>query len=208
MAELTKAEWEDIKLEYITTEISLRDLAQKHGVSFTACRTKCTRDGWVQARKDYYSSITQKSLQRLAKAESKNIADMITLATGELMEKVKQATAELDVFVVETQAERKEYGYDEDGRRISEDRRLKKSVETCKRGVIDRQGLKALTSALKDLKEIAMIQTALQEQEQQARIEKLRKEAQQGEQGDKEDLYGIVLMPDIMPVPEDNGDGQ
>ena len=43
--------------------------------------------------------------------------------------------------------------------------------------IIDRQGLKHIASALKDIKEVKMLKSELDRQEQEARIDKLRKEA-------------------------------
>ena len=36
------ADWEKIKAEYITTDISVRDLAQKHGVHYTTIGKKAS----------------------------------------------------------------------------------------------------------------------------------------------------------------------
>lgn len=178
MAELTKAMWEKLKREYITTDISLRGLAQKYGVSSTSCQKKCREDGWVKAREDYYADITRKSLDRMAAHEAKRTADVVDRIADKLLAKIERSVDELEIFQVEKQEEHKEYTYNESGDKVAENRILKKTVEACNRKMIDRQGLKAITSALKDLKEIKMLQTALQEAEQQARIDKLRKECE------------------------------
>ena len=56
---------------------------------------------------------------------------------------------------------------------------------------LDTKGIRALTAAVKDLKEIHNVRTDLDRQEQEARIEKLRKEAKE-ESGNKEPIKIIL----------------
>ena len=48
--------------------------------------------------------------------------------------------------------------------------------------IIDRQGLKQIAAALKDIKEVQMLKSELDRREQEARIAKLQKEAEKEEQ--------------------------
>ena len=50
--------------------------------------------------------------------------------------------------------------------------------------IIDRKGVQELASAIKSLKEVQMLKTELDEQEQKARIDKLRKDAMADEQSE------------------------
>ena len=58
------------------------------------------------------------------------------------------------------------------------DKLLEKALELAEMGITDTQGLKHLTSALKDLKEIKGFKAAADKKEQEARIAKLLKEAE------------------------------
>ena len=71
------------------------------------------------------------------------------------------------------------------------------------------QGLKHLTSALKDIKEVKGIKSDIDLREQNARIDKLRKEIESDNMDDSRPV-GVVLMPPIMadlipPKEDDNG---
>lgn len=74
---------------------------------------------------------------------------------------------------------------------------------------IGSQGIKYLTAALKDIKDIKGIKSELDAREQEARIDKLRKDIDGDKPGDKKP-YGVVMMPPIMPdlaPPKDEDDG-
>lgn len=76
---------------------------------------------------------------------------------------------------------------------------------------LDTQGIKHLTSAVKDIKDIKGVKSDIDLKEQNARIDKLRKDIE-ADKVDDEKPYGVVLMPPIMPdvVPpsEEDKDGQ
>lgn len=72
------------------------------------------------------------------------------------------------------------------------DKLLEKALELAEMGVTDTQGLKHLSSALKDLKEIKGFKSELDIKEQEARIAKLRKEVEdQGADHKKEVVVTI-----------------
>lgn len=73
---------------------------------------------------------------------------------------------------------------------------------------IGSQGIKHLTAALKDIKDIKGIKAELDVREQEARIDKLRKDIE-SDKMENEKPYGVVMMPPIMadlvpPEEEDN----
>lgn len=47
---MTTRDWTQIKTEYVTGQVSLRDLAQKHGVSLGAIGTHCASENWDAER--------------------------------------------------------------------------------------------------------------------------------------------------------------
>lgn len=73
---------------------------------------------------------------------------------------------------------------------------------------VDKQSLRQITGALKDIKEIQGIKSDADIQEQEARIAKLRREAEK-DMGDTPGQSGIVYLPVIAPMPphpeEDDG---
>lgn len=161
------ADWSKIKTEYITTDTSYRKLAQKYGVSTTQICNVGREEGWVQLREQHLNNTVAKSVtaaerRKVAQAERmQNVADR-------LLDKLEKAVEELDLDVITV----REKFVTDSGERTEE------SLFTREGGIVDRDGLRKVTAAMRDLKEVLQIRTKLDEQEQEARIEKLRQEAQ------------------------------
>ena len=76
--------------------------------------------------------------------------------------------------------------------------------------MLDTQGIKHLTSSLKDIKDIKGIKSDIDLREQEARIDKLRKDIEKDNVAEDRP-FGVVLMPPIMdsltPPSEEEDDG-
>lgn len=68
--------WDDIEAEYITTDISLRELADKHNVSYGTLRNKSMERGWSDRRKQYREDKIRKILET-QKDEAQEVRDTI-----------------------------------------------------------------------------------------------------------------------------------
>lgn len=74
---------------------------------------------------------------------------------------------------------------------------------------MDTQSMKHISGVLKDIKEIQMIKSQKDLEEQDARIAKLRREAEKDEVKDT-GYHGVVLLPAVAPMPappEEDSDG-
>lgn len=82
-------------------------------------------------------------------------------------------------------------------------------LEKENNGFLGTQGIKHLTSALKDIKDVKGLKSEIDLKEQEARIEKLRKDIE-SDKASEDKPCGVVLMPPIMedltkPKEEDDG---
>lgn len=86
------ADWKKIKTEYITTDISYRDLAKKHGIHYqTICR-RSKAEGWIDQREQHtrktvtktINAISDKQVDRGARLAS--VADKLLARVSELIE--------------------------------------------------------------------------------------------------------------------------
>ena len=68
----------------------------------------------------------------------------------------------------------------------------------------DTSSMRDISRILKDLKDIQMIKSDADLREQEARIEKLRADAQQRNNDDDDDETGVVLMPPVLGVKDDD----
>ena len=119
-----------------------------------------------------------------------NTAKRVATLTDKLLDKLEQAIKELDVQICKDVEKTKVIEYSNLQR---PDKPTKETIHEEEKilevkTIIDRSGLKAIASALRDIKEIQMIRTELDDQEQEARIEKLRREA------DREDNVSEVTV--------------
>ena len=69
------ADWEKIKAEYLTTEISMRDLAQKYGVHYTTIGKKAAKEEWQTQRQQQADRTLTKMLTADTKKKVEQAVD-------------------------------------------------------------------------------------------------------------------------------------
>lgn len=176
-------DWKRIKAEYIAGGTSLRKLADKHGVSFSTIQKKSMEEKWGELRKKSRRKEEEKIINSVSSEGAKkalNKLERVSNLTDKLLDKLEQAINELDLQLCKQVEKTKVIEYKNDKR---PDKPTKETIHEEEkvleiRTIVDRSGLKAIASSLRDIKEIQMLKSDLDKQEQEARIEKLRKEAQ------------------------------
>lgn len=160
------ADWQKIKTEYITTDTSYRKLAQKYEVRYATLQTRAKEEKWPELRDRHRTSTVSKSLSKISDKQAAKLA-RIEGITDKLLNKLEKAVDELDLEIIKRKTKV------DDG--LTET--TTETMEAVEGGIVDRAGLRHLTAALKDLKEIQMLKSELDRQEQQARIANLQKQA-------------------------------
>jgi hypothetical protein len=186
------ADWNKIKTEYITTDTSYRKLAQKYGVNATTIAKKAGKEDWVAQRNQQASKTLSKTLA----ADSKRKADRMARiqdATDLLLDKIERAINELNIQLAKETHKEKVVEYNNPERPDKATKEIthetEKIIEVT--SIIDRNGLKQIASALKDIKEVQMLKSELDRQEQEARIANLRKQAEK-EENDNKDVTIVI----------------
>ena len=173
-------DWNKIKTEYITDESSsYRKLSKKYDVSLTAITNRAKNEGWVELRKQFKDKLTSKNIEKISEMRADKLSRVLDL-TDKLLDKLEQAIEELDVHLFKDVTKTKEIEYNHD---ICPDKPTKETIHEEEKtieikSVVDRGGLKSIASALRDIKEVQMLKTALDEKEQRARIANLEKQAE------------------------------
>lgn len=172
--DVSEKEWEKIKTEYVTTDISYRKLAEKYGMAYGRLQTRGFNEKWQEARTEYKENLFKKSVDLICDEQAERIARAIRIGDT-MLEKVEESLAEIDMMLCKhTQTIKRVAevdGHLAEVTRSSEDFSKKKVA-------IDRAGLKQLSAVLKDLREIGIFRSELDKKEQEARIEKLRKDVE------------------------------
>ena len=165
-------DWSKIRNEYINGNISYRELAKKHGVSFQTLQGKARVEKWVEKKKIQQDRINEKTIQKTAEKLAEQEANRllrISNAADRLLKKIEEATEQLDQFIVTNRVRQKEVAYVSDKAGFGKPKKeIIKEVEdkrVVKADHLDRMGLKQLASALKDLKDIQFTKDEDKEQE-------------------------------------------
>lgn len=173
-------DWKAIRSEYIADESSsYRKLAKKYGVSLTAITKRSKEEDWIGQRKQLKDKTITKSIEILSDKTADKLKRVSDL-TDKLLDKLEQAIEELDIQLYKKVKRVKEIEYNNELRPDKPTKEIINEEENVieSKTIVDRSGLKAIASSLRDIKEIQMLKTELDRQEQEARIEKLRKEAE------------------------------
>lgn len=184
MINIATADYSKLKTEYLRGNISYRELAKKHGVSFSTLRKVAAKEHWTELRNKTGAKRDIKIVDSLSETEAKKAVDKLTRVsdlTDRLLDKLEQAIEELDIQLYKDVKKTKEIEYNNEKRPDKPTKEIiheeEKVIEI--KTIVDRSGLKAIASSLRDIKEIQMLKSELDKMEQMARIAKLQKEAQE-----------------------------
>lgn len=172
-------DWNKIKTEYVTSDTSYRLLAEKYGVSRVQIGNVGKKEGWVDLRRQYLDSVLTKGLEKETEKAADRLARVNEL-TDRLLDKIERAISELDLQIARNVTKTKAIEYHNDLRPDKPTREVVEEIESVEEvsTLVDRQGLKQIASALRDIKEVQGFKSDADKAEQEARIANLRKMAE------------------------------
>lgn len=92
-----REDWNAIKLEYISTEIGYRDLADKHGVSFTTLQRRAKKEDWPRLRRQS-DAIVETRVMTAATDMKTDRALRIERITDKLLDKIEITLDNIDGY--------------------------------------------------------------------------------------------------------------
>lgn len=184
-------EWDKIKAEYVAGGTSYRKLAEKHGITLAVLRNVAEREEWVKLKAQAQHKTNTKLVESISKTKAKKAVDKLARVsdlTDKLLDKLEQAIAELDTQLCKDVVRVKEIEYKNTER---PDKPTKETIHEEEKiieykTIVDRSGLKAIASSLRDIKEIQMLKSEADQREQEARIKNLEKQAEADENASTE----------------------
>lgn len=91
-------DWNAIKLEYITTNASYRQLAEKYGADHVKIAARGKDEGWVEERRKWKKGVIQKALDIATDAEAERL-DTLRQSADALVGIVQEVSGDKDNFV-------------------------------------------------------------------------------------------------------------
>ncbi len=82
------ADWQKIKIEYITTNTSYRKLAEKYGISYQAICHRSKAERWGEQREQHTNKTVTKTLDAISEKQVDRAVNLISVA-DQLLAKVK-----------------------------------------------------------------------------------------------------------------------
>lgn len=150
---MSKFNWSAIKIEYLTTEITQKDLAEKYGVSISTISKRAMDEKWTKQKKiqknKIEKNVMKESVKIISSEKIDNIKRISSLAER-LIEKLEIAIEQLNMHIITNKKKVKTIEKGNIVKEIIEETESKEIIEA----IIDKQGLKQISSALKDIKDI------------------------------------------------------
>lgn len=153
-------DWITIRNEYINGNISYEKLSEKHGVKFNTLKDRATKDGWFKTKKEQQEKIKRKSekkaVEKIASQEVNRLM-RISTAADKLLEKIEQATEQLDSVLLKDKRKYSQKVIDgKSGKEVEVF--VEEEVPKVQRiNQIDKAGLRQLVTSLKDIRDIQIV---------------------------------------------------
>lgn len=154
---MAKYDWKQLEKEYILSEYkSVKEFLRSKDIKSTGNTNKQTK-GWAEkkATKEQQKSnkIVEKVIEKQSEKEANEIIQVKDVA-NDLLSKIVQANNELNKHLAKHKTKVKAVVYDKKTSKTSKEVITEQEEIKDYISIIDRKGLKELTSALKDINDI------------------------------------------------------
>lgn len=154
---MAKYDWKQLEKEYILSDYkTVSSFLKDKGINNNAYIRRVTK-GWKEKKSQNsdkkVAKIIEKVTEKESEKEAQQIADIKSIA-NDLALNIIKANNQLETYIVKNKKKTKKVKYDYKVSKPSEEEVTEKEEIEIMEGIIDRQGLKMLASALKDLNEI------------------------------------------------------
>lgn len=85
-----KINWDEIRTEYVSSDVSLRSLARKYGVSPSTITKKCKKEDWESEKESIISKSNQQVIEQTIDTR-KSIAEKCIRILGKMVDKVEES---------------------------------------------------------------------------------------------------------------------
>ena len=154
---MAKYDWKQLEKEYILSDYkSVSDFLKNKEIKNNGTTRKYT-SGWKEKKRQKEDKKATKTIEKVTEKEAEKEAQQlvnIKSIANDLALNIIKANNQLETYIVKNKKKTKKVKYDYKVSKPSEEEITEKEEIETMEGTIDRQGLKLLASALKDLNEI------------------------------------------------------
>lgn len=151
-------DWEKLKTEYVTTNISLKKLADKYGIRVSTVNDKSRHEGWVAAKKSYQSKVVDRAINKAIAKQANALAKELDVC-DKISDVLQRALGDAEQF--NRHIVQNEY--------VAENGDLVRVTEEQTLNKIDTRALKEVASTLKLVEEMKRSMMSIQTMEQHNR---------------------------------------
>lgn len=180
-----KIDWDAIKTEYVTTDISQRALIEKYKVNNVDLAKHSKNEKWVEERKKYKAKVTSKAIAKSCNKRANELAGILDAAFN-IRDTIVGATkdpVQFNRYLVQ-------YG---SGKDYDTEERVYDKVDT--------KAIREMTLALKAVEDlirsIGNIPTEAEMQRLRIEKEKWEREKAEANRTENNDHLGVILIPEI-----------
>lgn len=180
-----KIDWDAIKTEYVTTNISQRALIEKYKVNNVDLAKHSKNEKWVEERKKYKAKVTSKAIAKSCNKRANELAGILDAAFN-IRDTIVGATkdpVQFNRYLVQ-------YG---SGKDYDTEERIYDKVDT--------KAIREMTLALKAVEDlirsIGNIPTEAEMQRLRIEKEKWEREKAEANKTENNDHLGVILIPEI-----------
>lgn len=201
---MAKYDWKQLEREYILGDYkSVSAFLKEKGINNNGTTRKRT-SGWKDKKKQKEDKKTTKTINKVIEKESEKeaqkIADLKDIA-NELALNIIKANQQLETYIVKNKKKTKKVKYDYKVGKPSEEEVIENEEIETTNGIVDRQGVKMLASALKDVNEILVSNRRLE-----LELIRLEMEAAKRDNLDNEDIKDDSFIKALQDTTENAWD--
>lgn len=154
---MAKYDWKQLEKEYILSDFkSVSSFLKDKEINNNSYARNNTK-GWKEKKRQNTDKKVTKTIEKVTEKESEKeaqkIVDIKAIATDLALNIIK-ANSQLEKYIIKTKKKTKKVEYDIGSQKPSKEEIEEKEDIEIGEGIVDKQGLKQLASALKDLNDI------------------------------------------------------
>jgi hypothetical protein len=154
---MAKYNWQELEKEYILGDYKNVTVFLKEKNIPNNGSTRKQTTGWGDKKRQKQEKVKTKTIQKVIEKTSTQDSNKILNikdTAEELLKKINTSIEELDRYIAKTTTKTKKVKYDYKAMKPEEEVTTEENVINEYKAIIDRNGLKQLTSALKDINDI------------------------------------------------------